>query len=109
MVLTTLKLRRPSTIWRDCWKLRWDTLSRFHLPSEYCCGLYIGNDIQCSVSDFDRWLCGLASQSEYAAALSLYETSHAIRKAALGPEHPDVAQSLNNLADIFRQQVGVFH
>jgi Tetratricopeptide repeat len=28
----------------------------------------------------------------------------AIREKALGPEHPDVAQTLNNLAELYRAQ-----
>ena len=33
-----------------------------------------------------------------------YKRSLAIREKALGPEHPDVAQSLNNLAELYRAQ-----
>jgi tetratricopeptide (TPR) repeat protein len=34
----------------------------------------------------------------------LFKRSLAIREKALGPEHPDVAQSLNNLAGVYRDQ-----
>ena len=34
----------------------------------------------------------------------LYKRSLAIREKALGPDHPDVAQSLNNLAVLYRDQ-----
>ena len=35
----------------------------------------------------------------------LYERSQAIQEKALGPEHPDVAQSLNNRAGLLESQV----
>ena len=38
------------------------------------------------------------AQGRYAEAEPLYKRSLAIREKALGPDHPDVAQSLNNLA-----------
>ncbi|CAN0512516.1 unnamed protein product, partial [Laminaria digitata] len=38
----------------------------------------------------------LALQGKYAEANPLYERSQAIREKILGPEHPEVAQSLNN-------------
>jgi hypothetical protein len=34
----------------------------------------------------------------------LYKRSLAIREKVLGPEHPNVASSLNNLADLCRAQ-----
>ena len=34
----------------------------------------------------------------------LYERALAIREKALGPDHPDVAKSLNNLALLYRAQ-----
>ncbi|MDW8469031.1 MAG: tetratricopeptide repeat-containing protein [Burkholderiales bacterium] len=39
---------------------------------------------------------------EYARALPLLQRSLAIREKALGPEHPAVAQSLNDLAGLYR-------
>src|SRR6266498_69503 len=38
---------------------------------------------------------------KYDEALRLYERALAIREKALGPDHPDVAGSLNNLASIY--------
>ena len=38
----------------------------------------------------------------YAEAEPLYRRSLAIREKQLGPDHPDVATSLNNLADLYR-------
>ena len=34
----------------------------------------------------------------------MYERSLAIREKVLGPDHPNVAQSLNNLAGLYRDQ-----
>ena len=34
----------------------------------------------------------------------LYKRALAIREKALGPDHPDVAKSLNNLAGLYREQ-----
>ncbi|CAN0531556.1 unnamed protein product [Ectocarpus sp. 8 AP-2014] len=39
-------------------------------------------------------------QGKYDDAEQLYERSLAIREKLLGPEHPDVAQSLNNRAGL---------
>ncbi|MDW8373922.1 MAG: CHAT domain-containing protein, partial [Planctomycetota bacterium] len=41
------------------------------------------------------------AMGEYARALPLYERSLAILEKALGAEHPDVATSLNNLAELY--------
>ncbi len=43
-------------------------------------------------------------QGKYAEAKPLYLRSLAIREKALGPEHPDVAESLNNLAGLYDNQ-----
>ena len=44
------------------------------------------------------------SQGNYPSAEPLYKRSLAIREKALGAEHPDVATSLNNLAELYRSQ-----
>ena len=44
------------------------------------------------------------AQGRYADAEPLYQRSLAIWEKALGPEHPDVAQSLNNLARLYDTQ-----
>ena len=46
-----------------------------------------------------------AFQGKYNEAEPLYERSQAIREKILGPEHPNVAQSLNNRAELLRAQV----
>jgi tetratricopeptide (TPR) repeat protein len=43
-------------------------------------------------------------RGQYAEAEPLYQRSLAIREKALGPDHPDVATSLNNLALNYRRQ-----
>lgn len=47
----------------------------------------------------------LVSQGKYAEAEPLNERSQAIRENVLGPEHSDVANSLNNRAKLFASQV----
>ncbi|CAN0431038.1 unnamed protein product, partial [Ectocarpus sp. 13 AM-2016] len=42
---------------------------------------------------------------KYIEAEPLYERSQAIREKVLGPEHPDVATTLNNRALLFGRQV----
>ncbi|CAM9588227.1 unnamed protein product, partial [Laminaria digitata] len=44
------------------------------------------------------------AQGNYAVAGPLFERSLTIREKALGPEHPDVATSLNNLAGLLQTQ-----
>ena len=43
-------------------------------------------------------------EGRYADTEPLYKRSLAIREKVLGPDHPDVAQSLNNLADLYSAQ-----
>ena len=46
----------------------------------------------------------LTQRALFAAAEPQYQRSLAIREKALGPDHPDVAQSLNNLAVLYDSQ-----
>ena len=46
-------------------------------------------------------------QGKYDEAKLMHEESLRIRRKALGNEHPDVAQSLNNLAVLLKAQVGL--
>jgi CHAT domain-containing protein/tetratricopeptide (TPR) repeat protein len=46
----------------------------------------------------------LVGQGRYSEAESLYKRSLAIRERALGPNHPDVAQSLSDLASLYELQ-----
>ncbi|MDF5721778.1 MAG: CHAT domain-containing protein [Rhizonema sp. PD37] len=45
----------------------------------------------------------LYKQGNYNAAIPLAERSVAIREKVLGKEHPDIATSLNNLAELYRK------
>lgn len=47
----------------------------------------------------------LAPQGKFDEAGPLYERSLTIRVDALGPNHPDVAESLNNRAGLLKSQV----
>jgi tetratricopeptide (TPR) repeat protein len=42
------------------------------------------------------------SKGEYQKALPLYQRALAINEKQLGPEHPETANSLNNLAELYR-------
>jgi len=46
----------------------------------------------------------MTSKARYADAEPLYKRSLAIWEKALGPDHPEVGTSLNNLADLYRDQ-----
>src|SRR3984893_14599216 len=55
-------------------------------------------------SKLDDQANALYEKGRYAEADPLYKRSLAIREKALGPDHPDVAASLNNLALLYDQQ-----
>ena len=44
------------------------------------------------------------NQGDYSQAEPSFKRSLAIRKKALGPDHPDVAASLNKLAELYSTQ-----
>ena len=50
------------------------------------------------------WPTCTSDQGRYAEAEPLYKRALAIGEKALGPDHPDVAQSLNNLASCTTHQ-----
>ena len=45
---------------------------------------------------------------EYAKAEPLYQEALRIRQKVLGPEHPDTATSLNNLAELYLDMTGEY-
>ena len=47
---------------------------------------------------------GAYAQGRYSDAEPLYKRSLSIREKALGPDHPDVGTTLNNLAGLYRAQ-----
>lgn len=57
------------------------------------------------ISQHDPVTLSAVLQGKYEEAEPLYERSQAIREKVLGPEHPDVAQSLNNRAVLLYAQV----
>jgi tetratricopeptide (TPR) repeat protein len=46
----------------------------------------------------------LSEQGRYSEAIPLAQRALAIREKSLGPDHPDVATSLNNLALLYNNQ-----
>jgi tetratricopeptide (TPR) repeat protein len=44
------------------------------------------------------------AQGHYAEAEPLYKRALAIAEKALGPDHPNVGTTLNNLAELYRAQ-----
>ena len=46
----------------------------------------------------------MRAQGKYSEAEGLYKRALAIREQALGASHPDVAQTLANLANVYRDQ-----
>jgi tetratricopeptide (TPR) repeat protein len=53
--------------------------------------------------ELNQQVVQLYKQGQYAAALPLAERALAIREKVLGLEHPDVALSLNNLAELYQE------
>lgn len=54
----------------------------------------------------DRFtLLSTACQGKYVEAERLYERSQVLYEKALGPEHPDLAITLNDRAELLRAQV----
>ena len=53
-------------------------------------------------SDLNERAIKLGNAGRYSEAEPLYKQSLAIREKVLGPNHPDVAASLNNLAELYR-------
>ena len=50
------------------------------------------------------FVCAMADQGKYEEAEPLFKRSLAIREKALGAEHPDVAQSLNNMGLLLKSK-----
>ena len=55
--------------------------------------------------DFPHQNVFLANQGKYDDAEPLYKRALTINEETLGPRHPDVAQSLNNIATLLDSQV----
>ena len=55
-------------------------------------------------NDLNRQVIQLYNQGRYSEAIPLAQRTLTIREKALGPDHPDVAVALNNLAELYRVQ-----
>lgn len=60
---------------------------------------------KCLVLSFTPTVCLSAVQGKFAEAEGMFERSLAIHKKAVGSNHPVVAISLNNWAELFQEQV----
>ena len=58
------------------------------------------NSLQTAI-ELNQEVIRLYQQGKYAEAIPIAERIRAIREKVLGPEHPDTAQSLNNLAVLY--------
>jgi tetratricopeptide (TPR) repeat protein len=55
-------------------------------------------------NDLNQQVIQLYNQGRYSEAIPLAQRTLAIVEKALGPDHPNVATALNNLADLYRAQ-----
>jgi tetratricopeptide (TPR) repeat protein len=85
-------------IWPQCERL---------LPHALCCAELI-EEYQLTFSEAARLLSQLGyylqERARYQEAEPLYRQALAIREMQLGPDHPDTASSLNNLATLYDDQ-----
>jgi tetratricopeptide (TPR) repeat protein len=84
----------------------WPVYERF-LPQANACVQLI-NEWELQFPEAGRLITDvgfyLSERARYRETEPLYQRALAIREQALGPAHPDVATSLNNLAEIYRVQ-----
>ena len=71
---------------------RGDVATRFDQLARRNCGIH-------------HYAVFLANQGKYDDAEPLYKRALTIREEVLGPDHPEVASSLNNLATLLASQV----
>ena len=77
------------------------------LPQALACAALIeqwGFDFQEAARLLNQAGFYLKERARYDEGKPLYQRARAIREEGLGPEHPDVAQSLNNLAALYHAQ-----
>src|ERR1700737_1846913 len=55
-------------------------------------------------NELSKKVIELYDAGQYSDAIPVAQQALAIREKALGPDHPDVANSLNNLAELYRKQ-----
>jgi tetratricopeptide (TPR) repeat protein len=84
----------------------WPKCERF-LPQAQACAALVdefGFEFAEAARLFNQAGLFLTERARYAEAEPLYQRALRIWEKALGPEHPDVATSLNNLAELCRAQ-----
>ncbi|MEI2781231.1 MAG: tetratricopeptide repeat protein [Candidatus Competibacter sp.] len=84
--------------WPDCERL---------LPQALACAGWIARDASPTLDAallLNRAGFYLHERARYGEAEPLHERALAIRERALGPDHPATAQSLNNLAELYRKR-----
>jgi CHAT domain-containing protein len=64
----------------------------------------LGNEKLVEAKQLNQQVLNLIQQGKYDEAIPLAQRSLAIRENVLGTDHPDVAISLNNLAELYRNQ-----
>ena len=69
-------------------------------PTAFLVALNPGRNLHLLLVEADL----IAGRYRYSDAEPLYQQALELRKRLLGEEHPDVAQSLNNLAGLYRNQ-----
>ena len=93
--------RRPASItWPRCTR-RWASTPKPNRSSKKRSGSgrrFLGQNIPTRRSASITWPRCTTTMGEYAKAEPLYQEALRIRQKVLGPEHPDTAQSLDNLA-----------
>ena len=57
-----------------------------------------------TADELNKKVIELYQAGKFADAVPLAQRALAIREKALGPDHPDVALALNNLAELYRNQ-----
>src|SRR5580704_5978275 len=91
----------PMSAWRSRF-LRVVTLVGFVL---LCTGAAVAQDSELRRANaLSEQVVQLSRQGHYVDATRLASEALVIREKALGPEHPDVAQSLNDLAGLYTNQ-----
>ncbi|MEO8327092.1 MAG: FxSxx-COOH system tetratricopeptide repeat protein [Nitrospirota bacterium] len=84
----------------------WPHCDRLLPQAQHCTSFLIPNSIHIpeASSLFNKTGEYLHERARYVEAEPLFQRALAIREEALGPTHPDVAGSLNNLASLYKNQ-----
>ncbi|GJL67731.1 MAG: hypothetical protein NPIRA06_03660 [Nitrospirales bacterium] len=84
----------------------WAKCARLLLQAQHCAALILARNLhlQEGARVLNQTAFYFYERARYAQAEPLYQRALAIREEALGPTHPDVATSLNNLGELNRSQ-----